>query len=121
MTEIPQADPVDAADTAFLFEEIGGSRRAISRDLLGAKLPQSPQGWSVTHTFLLAVDHIMPVDLQPVERISLPVQAGRAARLLLTHVVLRTIWEVAALRLSSRLRCSAPGGGTRVILHRFVG
>ena len=65
MTDILQAESVDPACTAFLFEENGGSRRAISRDLLGAKLPQAPHGWSVTQTFLLAIDHIMPVDLQP--------------------------------------------------------
>ena len=38
MTEIPQAES-DAADTAFLFEENGGSRRAITRDAMGASSP----------------------------------------------------------------------------------
>ena len=64
-TDIPQADPVDRADMAFLFEENGGTRRAITRDVMGAKLPDAPRGWSVTSTFLLAVDQVMPVDVNP--------------------------------------------------------
>ena len=76
MTEIPQAEPVDPADTAFLFEENGGSRRAITRDAQGAKLPDAPRGWSVTHTFLLAVDHVMPVDIQPEPVIRAVLDAG---------------------------------------------
>jgi hypothetical protein len=65
MTDIPHADPVDPADMAFLFEENGGTRHAITRDVMGAKLPEAPRGWSVTSTFLLAVDQVMPVDIIP--------------------------------------------------------
>ena len=59
MTDIPQAEPVDPADMAFLFEENGGTRYAITRDVMGAKLPDAPRGWSVTSTFLLAVVQVM--------------------------------------------------------------
>lgn len=50
---------------AFLFEENGGSRRAIARDVIGERLPHAPRGWSLSRSFLLAVEHVPPVDVEP--------------------------------------------------------
>lgn len=51
------------ADQAFLFEEKGTSRRAVTRAPL--QLPPSDQGWELAQTFSLGVQHVMPIDLDP--------------------------------------------------------
>lgn len=51
------------ADQAFLFDEAGSSRRAITRNPM--ELPASEQGWRLVNTFTLGVQHIMPIDKDP--------------------------------------------------------
>ena len=53
----------DAADRAFLFAERSSSRKAITRQPL--QLPPSATEWELVHTFLLGVQHIMPIDMDP--------------------------------------------------------
>lgn len=56
----------DAGDAvAFLFAENGGSRYAVTRDPAGFNLPEASKGWTLDKSFLLAVDHIPPVDAEP--------------------------------------------------------
>lgn len=57
----------ERADTsvAFLFAENGGSRRAVTRDVAGFNLPQANGGWTLKQSFLLAVDHVPPFDIEP--------------------------------------------------------
>ena len=53
----------DNADTALLFAERGTTRRAITREPL--QLPPSEPGWELVQTFLLGVQHIMPIERDP--------------------------------------------------------